>query len=705
MNGRPWLLYSVKKDAAFCKSCLCFGSNYKACIIRAPNETPFASTGFKNWKKAVGQKESYLDQHTRSEGHQLAEEKAVNFLKTREPGKDVTSILQKQLAAQQVRMKEGILSIIDIVIALGQRGIAFRGNWAQSAKAEDGNFSFFVDWKSKYDQKLEEHLKHAPENAKYTSPYIQNEIITLCEHLIREKIKSEIPKYWSIMADETQDCSTSEQVSLCVRFVDSKDEVREEFLGFVKIKKMDAETIANSITSALKSWDLDMDSLVGQGYDGASVMSSSKNGVQAKIAAQYPNAVYVHCRSHVLNLAIASGCKNVPSIRNLFDDVSKLTWFLGGSAKRKELFLDAAANQSSEEVDHLLAEGDGGELDECEKALQEGSRRTTVPKFCPTRWTARVSTLSALMAKYATVLEAMESISLTSTGDAHSDARSYVRLLEDPQFIATLAVAQAILSYLAPVTKSLQAKNCNLAAAYKDVALARECIRGARNDHSWSRVWSKIEKLARSVDVTMTKPRTTRVQRHRANAGPEDQPPSDYYKINVYFPFIDHVISELETRFSDEHEGLLAAQNLIPVNLPQLTNSHVDAIETYYGTFLTFVEKVSLRPEVGKWKKIYEHVPQENKPSSANLALNECSPQMFPALHKILVILLTTPVGSVSCERSFSALRLLKLWTRSSMTEERLSGLAMLKIHRGTSFVPKPEEVYSRKANWRQLTN
>ena len=44
----------------------------------------------------------------------------------------------------------------------------------------------------------------------------------------------------------------------------------------------------------------------------------------------------------------------------------------------------------------------------------------------------------------------------------------------------------------------------------------------------------------------------------------------------------------------------------------------------------------------------------------------------------------TIPVGSVSCERSFPALRCLKLWTRSSMTEERLSGLAMLLIHRDT---------------------
>ena len=93
-----------------------------------------------------------------------------------------------------------------------------------------------------------------------------------------------------------------------------------------------------------------MSCLVGQGYDGASVMSSSKNGVQAKIAAIYPNATYVHCRSHVLNLAISSGCASVPCIRNLSDSVSKLTWFLSGSAKRKEIFLEAAASNTSGKI-------------------------------------------------------------------------------------------------------------------------------------------------------------------------------------------------------------------------------------------------------------------------------------------------------------------------------------------------------------------
>ena len=73
----------------------------------------------------------------------------------------------------------------------------------------------------------------------------------------------------------------------------------------------------------------------------------------------------------------------------------------------------------------------------------------------------------------------------------------------------------------------------------------------------------------------------------------------------------------------------------------------------------------------------------------------------YTAINKILTIFLTIPVGSVCCERSFSALRRLKLWTRASMNEERLSGLAMLMIHRDSLCIPTPEDVYARKAKWR----
>ena len=56
----------------------------------------------------------------------------------------------------------------------------------------------------------------------------------------------------------------------------------------------------------------------------------------------------MHCRSHVLSLALSSSFKNVPEIRNLFDSVGKITWFLGGSAKRKEIFLETAAGEADD---------------------------------------------------------------------------------------------------------------------------------------------------------------------------------------------------------------------------------------------------------------------------------------------------------------------------------------------------------------------
>ena len=66
----------------------------------------------------------------------------------------------------------------------------------------------------------------------------------------------------------------------------------------------------------------------------------------------------------------------------------------------------------------------------------------------------------------------------------------YVRLLEDSQFIVALTVSQFILSFLGSVTTALQSIDCNLADAYNDVALARECKHDSRNEDCWDKIWS-----------------------------------------------------------------------------------------------------------------------------------------------------------------------------------------------------------------------
>nr|CAI5820596.1 unnamed protein product [Callosobruchus analis] len=54
----------------------------------------------------------------------------------------------------------------------------------------------------------------------------------------------------------------------------------------------------------------------------------------------------------------------------------------------------------------------------------------------------------------------------------------------------------------------------------------------------------------------------------------------------------------------------------------------------------------------------------------------------YPAVRKALIILSTIPCTTATVERSFSTLRRVKTWLRSTMGEERLTGLCLMSVHR-----------------------
>ena len=53
----------------------------------------------------------------------------------------------------------------------------------------------------------------------------------------------------------------------------------------------------------------------------------------------------------------------------------------------------------------------------------------------------------------------------------------------------------------------------------------------------------------------------------------------------------------------------------------------------------------------------------------------------FPAVSDALTIAATLPVTTCTVERSFSTLRRIKTWLRSTMSSNRLNGLAMMSVH------------------------
>jgi len=81
---------------------------------------------------------------------------------------------------------------------------------------------------------------------------------------------------------------------------------------------------------------------------------------------------------------------------------------------------------------------------------------------------------------------------------------------------------------------------------------------------------------------------------------------------------------------------------------------------------------------VNKWKK--EDV--STVPSSAIEALCACHADIYPNVYIFLTILGTLPVSTATSERSFSTMRRLKTYLRSSIGNARMTGLALLSIHK-----------------------
>ncbi len=75
---------------------------------------------------------------------------------------------------------------------------------------------------------------------------------------------------------------------------------------------------------------------------------------------------------------------------------------------------------------------------------------------------------------------------------------------------------------------------------------------------------------------------------------------------------------------------------------------------------------------------------------------------MFPTLKAVLQVALTIPVSSCSCERSFSALRRLHTWLRSTMGQERLNDLAIMSIEKKNLQGINPDNVIDRFAKLKQ---
>ena len=96
---------------------------------------------------------------------------------------------------------------------------------------------------------------------------------------------------------------------------------------------MDADGLTDTIISQLGRIDARMKNCVGQGYDGASVVTGRLNGVLKKLREKTSSemAYYVHCYCHRLNLVIVDVLNSITCVATMIALLKKIHTFVGTS--------------------------------------------------------------------------------------------------------------------------------------------------------------------------------------------------------------------------------------------------------------------------------------------------------------------------------------------------------------------------------------
>ena len=150
--------------------------------------------------------------------------------------------------------------------------------------------------------------------------------------------------------------------------------------------------------------------------------------------------------------------------------------------------------------------------------------------------------------------------------------------------------------------------------------------------------------------------------------------PESHHRIKTYYAFIDKVLSELELRFSgNDQEILCALGNICHSETPD-KESFSRVVYKIDGAILEAEQKM-----YASFHRVrglgYMTVSEMLETVHENDLFD-----MFPEFSNVVHILAVIPATSCSAERSFSALRRLKTYLRSTMGQQRVSNITLINI-------------------------
>ena len=529
--------------------------------------------------------------------------------------------------------REILKDLINATCFLAKQQLAFRGNHESTGSANRGNYVELLHAFAEKDDRLARHLATSTVFSGLSNR-IQNDLIEAVADVIRNDIKKEISAtpFVAVEVDETTDVTNQAQISVILRYVANTEtdcEVKEAFLGFDDVSEdRRAPAIAAYVLRVLEKYDC-VEKLVAQTYDGAAVMASELNGVQAKIKEKVPEAMFTHCYAHKLNLVLLHSAKCMPECRIFFKTAEGLASFFSKSTKRTHLLDDVVKRR--------------------------------LPRAAPTRWSSN-SRLLQTISMHQSDLRALFQIIIENPDSWDNDtqmmAAGYDRWLSKASTCFLLMAYEDIFNETNALFRVLQNK-------VMDIEYCLACIRDTV---------AALERMRLEVDSFYD-----RFEKKCSALGLTDGGARDERK-RLFSNILENTSHQMKARF--DHFGELAFLGLVDCAKFSEMSQHFDDTKlqslSKYAKFFDFVRlKADL---VGLYSS--QTVRDECKSPGQLLSFlaQKDLIQTVPEATKLLQLVLTVPATTASVERSFSALKRLKTYSRNRTDQGRLSSLAVISI-------------------------
>jgi len=649
----PWLSVCTTKKKVF--YCYCrYAEKLDLLKFTKRNEGTFATIGFNKWKKALEK----FKHHSQSISHREAVMKCHQLQKA-----PIDNGFNLRTQKEQASRRNALLKQLDAVKFLLRQGLSFRGH-----DDLEGNLRQLLVMLSRDDEDVKSWIK---EN-KYISHEIVNDKISIMANTLLRSLLARTtensPSWYSIIGDEATDVAKREQFNLTIRWVNNDYDVAEDPIGLYCLPNTTADTLHKVIKDILIRCSLPLSLCRGQAYDGAANMQGKRTGVATRILKENPAALPVHCLAHSLNLCLQDAGRQVQLLRDALDVVKEMCQLIKFSPKRSHLFSE--------------------KLKQCDSS----SVGVNIKLLCLTRWTARHGAFEAVLKDYPILMETMEEISETSHDEYGVKAKGILALMEKFSTYFGIELGFLVFGAAETLSNTLQGKDTSFQEAMSAVTLAKSFYKRIRKEEEYNRFYNRIVRKAEEVKIDAPcLPRHKRPPR-RVDAGSRPHQfttPKEFFRAK-YFETCDLLLGELDERFEQSRiiPSVLTLENLLLSAANGASyEEHIRAIrDSCYKDdfdFAVLQKQLPLLVDV-----IKQGTPLVKKVTSVRTICEAMNTQsrvyktMLSEIHKLLRLYLTIPITSATSERTFSALKHVLTYLRSSMSERRLNNCVLAHVHK-----------------------